>query len=47
MFSKQPDQREDVERAEHDRVVAVDRRLEAEQAEPVEREDHLDQQRAR
>ena len=42
----QADQREHVERAEHDRVVAVDRGLESEQAQPVEREDDLDQQRA-
>ena len=31
---------------EHDRIVAVDNRLEPQQAEPIEREDHLDQQRA-
>ena len=42
----QPDQREDVERREHHRIVAVEHALEAEQPEPVEREDRLDQQRA-
>src|SRR4051812_9464804 len=36
------EQSEDVERAEHDRVVAVDERLESQQTEPIEREDHLD-----
>src|SRR2546427_1588602 len=42
----QPDKGEDVERREHHRIVAVEHALEAEQAEPVEREDRLDQQRA-
>ncbi len=42
----QPEQREDVERREHHRIVAVEHRLEAEQPQPVEREDRLDQQRA-
>jgi len=35
-FQEQADQCEDVERGEHNRVVAVDRRLEAEEAETVE-----------
>ena len=39
-------QRKDVERREDDRVVAVHHALEAEQAEPVEREDRLDEQRS-
>jgi hypothetical protein len=43
-FQQQSDQGEDVECGEHDRVVAVDRRLEPQEAETVEREDHLDQQ---
>ena len=42
---QQAEQGEDVERAEHHRIVALDRRLEAEQAEAVEREDDLHQQR--
>src|SRR5262245_56898936 len=33
---KQSDDRVDVERAEHDRIVAIDRRLEAKEPEPVE-----------
>src|SRR5918999_5798935 len=37
---------EDEQRAEHDRIVAVEHAFEAEQAEAVEREDGLDQQRA-
>src|SRR5262245_56847740 len=37
-------QREDVDRGEHDRVVAVYDRFEAKQAEPIQREDRLDQQ---
>src|SRR6478752_9946094 len=40
------DEREDVERGEHDRVVAVEYAFEAQHAEPVERKDRLDQQRA-
>ena len=44
---QQPEQREDVERAEHHRIVALDRRLEAEQAEAVQRKDDLHQQRLR
>src|SRR6185369_3906670 len=40
------DEREDVERGEHHRIVAVQDAFEAEQAQPVEREDGLDQQRA-
>src|SRR3546814_8528969 len=43
---QQAQQGEEVERAEHHRVVAVERRLEAEQPQPVQREDHLDEQRA-
>src|ERR1044071_287877 len=43
----EPDQREHVERAEHDRVVAVDRRLEAEEPQAVQREDDLNQEGAR
>ena len=35
-FQEQADQREDVESGEHDRIVAVDRRFEAEEAETVE-----------
>ena len=42
----QADQREDVEVGEDHRIVAVEHRAEAEQAEPIEREDVLDQQRA-
>jgi hypothetical protein len=42
-LQQQPNQGEDVEGAKHDRVVTVDRRLEAEQTETVERKDHLDQ----
>src|SRR5690606_16281606 len=42
----QPDEREDVERREHDRIVAVDDALEAKQPQTVQREDGLDQQRA-
>src|SRR3546814_933642 len=44
---QQAQQGEEVERAEHHRVVAVERRLEAEQPQPVQRADHLDEQRAR
>src|SRR5690606_26732701 len=40
----QPEQGEDVQGAEHQRVVPVDGRLEAEQAKAAEGEDHLDQQ---
>ncbi|KAH2808499.1 hypothetical protein KXV85_005976, partial [Aspergillus fumigatus] len=40
------DQREDEEIAEHHGIVAVEHAFEAEQAEPVEREDGLDQERA-
>src|SRR6516225_3127527 len=40
------DKREDVKRREHHRIVAVKHAFEAEQAESVEREDRLDQQRA-
>ena len=40
------EQREDIERREHDGIVAVQHAFEAEQAEAVEREDGLDQQRA-
>src|SRR5262249_52596556 len=43
---QEADERVDVERAKHDRVVAVDRRLEAEEPESVEGEDHLDEERA-
>src|SRR5690606_23344020 len=43
---QEAEEREEEERAEHDRIVAVDGRLEAEQAQAVEREDHLDQHRA-
>ncbi len=39
------DQREDVERGEDDRIVAVERGLVGEITQPVEREDRLDQQR--
>src|SRR6202011_3625912 len=42
----EPDQRKNVERGEHHGIVAVEHAFEAEQAEPVEREDDLDQQRA-
>src|SRR5919197_6786202 len=41
----QSNQRHDVERGEHHRVIAVEHALEAEQADAVEREDGLDQQR--
>src|SRR5438874_4291924 len=41
------DERKDEERAEHDGVVAVENALEAEQPQPVQREDGLDQKRAR
>src|SRR5215467_14323203 len=44
---EQADQRVDVERPEHDRVVSVDRRFEAEQPKPVEGEDDLDQKGSR
>src|SRR3954452_5586665 len=43
---QEPEKREDVEVREHHRIVAVDDRLERQQAEPVEREDRLDQERA-
>src|SRR5437763_12399423 len=43
---EQPDQRKNVKRGEHHGIVAVEHALEAEQAEPIEREDDLDQQRA-
>src|SRR6266436_4999339 len=43
---QQSDQREDVEGREHDRVVAVEHALEAEETEAIEREDGLDQERA-
>src|SRR6266545_3838557 len=43
---REPDERKDIERCEHHRVVAVQDALEAEQAEPVERENRLDQERA-
>src|ERR1700728_3113321 len=39
-------ERENVEIGEHDRIIAIEHALEAEQAEPVEREDRFDQQRA-
>src|ERR1700730_5297289 len=39
---QQSDQRHDVERGEHDGIVAVEHALEAEQADAVEREDGLD-----
>src|SRR4051812_1066460 len=42
---RKPDQRENIERGKHHRVVAVEHAFEAEQAEAVEREDGLDQQR--
>ena len=42
----EPDKRVDVEGAEHDRVVAVDGGLEAQEPEPVEREDDLDEEGA-
>ena len=42
----QPQQREEIERGEHDRVIAGQRRLVSEQPEPVERKDYLSQQRA-
>src|SRR3977135_2867721 len=42
----QADQRENIEIGEHHRIVAVEHALEAQQAEPVEREDGLDQQRS-
>src|SRR5271156_2091660 len=35
---EQAEQGEEIQRAEHHRVVAIDRRFEAQQAEPVERE---------
>src|SRR5215467_1870025 len=40
-------EREDVERSEHHRVVAIENALETEEAQPVERENSFDQQRAR
>src|ERR1700680_1959985 len=40
------DERQNIEVREHDRIVAVEHALEAEQAEAVEREDRLDQQRS-
>ena len=40
------DQREDEERGEHHRIIAVEHAFEAEQAEAVEREDRFDQQRS-
>ena len=42
----EPDQREQKEAAEHDRIVAADDRFVREQAQPVEREQGLDQERA-
>src|SRR3546814_19232738 len=42
---QQAEQREEIERAEHDRIVPVQRGLEAEEDEAVPRKDHLDQQR--
>ena len=44
---EQAEQREEVQGAEHHRIVPVEGRFEAEQAEAVEREDDLDQQRRR
>src|SRR5262245_41254880 len=43
---QQPDQRQNVKRGEYYRVVAVEHALEAEQADAVEREYGLDQERA-
>src|SRR5688500_9612067 len=43
---EQAKQRKDVERREHDRIIAVHQALEAEQAQAVERENSLDQERA-
>src|SRR5471030_2851293 len=40
------DQRKDIERGEHHRIIAVEHALEAKQTEAVERENALDQQRA-
>src|SRR5690606_12409386 len=45
-FHDQPQQGEDEQRAEHHRIVAVDRRFETHQAQAVEGEDHLDEQGA-
>src|SRR4029077_8427017 len=42
----QADERENIKVGEHHRIVAVEHAFEAEQAEPVEREYGLDQQRA-
>src|SRR4051812_23923066 len=39
------DQRQDVECCEHDRIVAVEHTLEAEQTKPIERKDGFDEQR--
>src|SRR5262245_16064964 len=41
----QPQQREDVEVGKHDRIIAVEHALEAQQSQPVERKDCFDQQR--
>src|SRR5690606_16108368 len=40
----QSEQGKDVQGAEHQRIVPVDRRFKAQQPQPVQREDHLDQQ---
>src|SRR5690606_38624794 len=42
----QTDEREDIERCEYDRIVAVDDAFEAEQPEAIQRKDGYDQQRA-
>src|SRR5690606_20294796 len=43
-LDQQSQQGEQKQGAEHHRVIAVERRLEAEQAQPVQGEDHLDEQ---
>ena len=46
-FTSEPEQREEVQRPQHHRIVAADDRLVAQKPESVEREQRLDQQRAR